>query len=554
MTPTAGAVPGTTRETAALALEGLVVRARRTGQVLVDGIDLTLEPGESVGIVGESGSGKTLTVMAAAGLLPAGTQQDTGTIRLGGRDIGELGAAERRRFIAGRVGVIFQNPTASLNPRLTVATQVGEVVRAAKSKAGTGPARVRELLDLAQIPDRDRVLAAYPHELSGGLNQRVAIALALAASPSVLIADEATTALDVTTQHRVLGMLADLRRDLGLALLLVSHDMGVVADTTERVLVMRGGKIVEHGETAALLAAPGHPYTQELLDALPQRLGIATAPDTEAAEPLVTVRGVTAGFPEAGTVRRRTRTVLHSVDMELRPGCSLGIVGESGSGKTTLARIVAGLLTPTSGSLSLGGDGSWSDLDRARRAQWRRDVQYVFQDPYGSLNPRMTVAQCLREPLEANGLDRRAADARITTLIPEVGLPADVTDRRTSTLSGGQRQRVGIARALATDPRVLIGDEPVSALDVTVQAHILRLLKELVTRRGLSLLFISHDLAVVGYLCESVVVMRDGRIVESGRTADLLTDPKTEYTRRLVEAVPGSSLPGRAPTVESISS
>ncbi|MFF0817841.1 nickel ABC transporter ATP-binding protein NikE [Rhodococcus sp. NPDC003318] len=537
--------------TSVLSVTDLIVGVRGVADPLVAGVSFDLRAGEAVGLVGESGSGKTLSVMAAADLLPKGVERRSGSIVLAGTDLDSLGAQVRRRHVTDRVGVVFQNPTASLNPRLTVAAQLTEVVRAHET-SGSAAARVRELLELVRIPDADRVLAAYPHELSGGLNQRVAIAMALAASPAVLVADEATTALDVTTQREVLEMLGDLRRDLGLALLLVSHDMGVVADTTDRVLVMRGGEIVEEGRTASLLAAPEHPYTRELLDALPQRLthdGAGVTPTAADADPILTLRGITVDFAAPGGVRRRARKrVLHGIDLDVEPGRSLGIVGESGSGKTTLARVIAGLQAPSDGELSLGSAGGWNNLRRTDRARWRREVQYVFQDPYGSLNPRLTVAQCIREPLDANPETRGTAADRVRALMDEVHLPVELEHRRTSSLSGGQRQRVGIARSLATNPRVLIGDEPVSALDVTVQARILRLMKDLVARRGMSLLFISHDLAVVSYLCEQVVVVRDGRIVESGPTRELLSSPTTEYTRKLVDAIPGASLPDLLPT------
>ncbi|NUU16408.1 ABC transporter ATP-binding protein [Cellulomonas humilata] len=526
----------------ALAVRGLEVGLRGRTDLLVHGVDLEVREGETVGIVGESGSGKTLTALAVAGLLPWGIEVRGGEVEVAGRSVLDLPEKPARQHLADHLGVVFQNPTPSLNPRLRIATQVAEAL-----PAGTDRREVREraadLLRLVGIDDVHKTLHAFPHELSGGLNQRVVIALALARSPRLLVADEPTTALDVSVQAQVLDLLDDLRERLGLGVLLVSHDIGVIADRADRVHVMSAGRVVESGPTTDVLGDPQHEYTRRLLAAVPSRLVRGRTPEPPPTEvPQVSVRELRRAFAVRGAHGRRRHVALDGVDLEVRRGQALGIVGESGSGKTTLARILVGLETADSGSVEFEG----TDLrrfDRTQRTRWRREVQYVFQDPYSSLDPRLTVGQTLREPLELNHVDiaRRDVSRRIDSLLDEVELPRDFRDRLPSELSGGQRQRVGIARALASDPSLVVADEPVSALDLSVQARILQLLARLRAERGLTYLFISHDLGVVRYLCDDVVVLKDGSVVERGRTDAVLERPQHPYTQALVAAVPGRS-------------
>ncbi|GAA4776883.1 ABC transporter ATP-binding protein [Microbacterium gilvum] len=517
------------------------------GRPLVSVDNLVVPAGTSVGLVGESGSGKTLTALAVAGLLPWGIATYGGEVEVAGAEVRALRPAASRAHRSAHIGVVFQNPTSALNPRLRIATQLAEALPRDVPRAQRR-ADAAELLRLVGIADAEKTLGSFPHELSGGLNQRVVIAMALARRPSLLIADEPTTALDVSVQAQVLDLLDDLRRRLGIGILLVSHDIGVIADRTEHVYVMADGAVVEHGPTERVLGAPEHPYTQTLLAAVPSRLAPSRpassrdrAAAADAAEaPLVELVDLHRSFTVRAPDGRRRHVALDGVSLDVQRGQSLGIVGESGSGKTTLARIVVGLDAPDSGGVRFDGVEP-RRLRGAARQRWRRDVQYVFQDPYASLDPRLTVAQTLREPLELQrlGLDRRAVSARIDELLDDVELPRGFRDRLPAELSGGQRQRVGIARALASEPRLIVADEPVSALDLSVQARILRLLERLRAEHDLTYLFISHDLGVVRFLCEDVVVLRHGRIVEQGPTDDVLSRPQHPYTRALVDAIPG---------------
>ncbi|UJP39461.1 dipeptide ABC transporter ATP-binding protein [Cellulomonas palmilytica] len=542
--------------TAALAVRDLVVGlerpAARRGAAgrdsepvpIVRGVSLDVPAGSVVGLVGESGSGKTLTALAVAGLLPAGVEVWSGGVDVVGRDVRALAPRDRRAHLAAHVGVVFQNPTPALNPRLRIGRQVAEALPAGTPRRAARE-QVAQLLRDVGIDDVAKTAHAFPHELSGGLNQRVVIAMALARSPRLLIADEPTTALDVSVQAQVLDLLDDLRERHGLGVLLVSHDIGVIADRTHHVHVMSQGVVVESGPTRDVLERPQHEYTQRLLAAVPSRLERArvtpraSSPAADEVAPQLVVRDLRRAFALRGAHGRTRHVALDGVDLTIRQGAALGLVGESGSGKTTLARIVVGLERADSGTVEHDGLDA-TRLDRAQRRAWRRDVQYVFQDPYGSLDPRLTVAQTLREPLELTlGLSRREAERQVADLLDEVELPRAFAQRLPGELSGGQRQRVGIARALATRPRLVVADEPVSALDLSVQARILRLLERLRAERGLTYLFISHDLGVGRFLCDDVVVLRAGRIVEQGRTRDVLDDPQHPYTRALVAAVPG---------------
>ncbi|MCF7547975.1 ABC transporter ATP-binding protein [Pseudonocardia sp. WMMC193] len=510
---------------------------------IVAGVSFEVRAGRSVGLVGESGSGKTLTALAVAGLLPSAVRVDDGRIEVAGRDLTGLDPRAARSHLSATVGVVFQNPTASLNPRMRIAAQLREALPAGTSRR-EARARVAELVRAVGIPDVHKTLGAFPHELSGGLNQRVVIAMALAREPAVLIADEPTTALDVSVQAQVLDLVDELRERLHLGVLLVSHDIGVIADRTDDVHVMSAGRIVESGPTGEVLRDPAHEYTRTLLAATPSRLEpVRVAPREDPTPvPQLRVEGLRRAFTVRGSTGRARHVALDGVDLTVTRGQAIGLVGESGSGKTTLARIVVGLERPDSGVVSYQGT-PLTGHDRAQRRRWRQEVQYIFQDPYSSLDPRLTVAQTLREPLEIarRDLSRRAVAARVDSLLDEVELPRGFRDRHPAELSGGQRQRVGIARALATEPSLIIADEPVSALDLSVQARILQLLGRLRRERNLTYLFISHDLAVVRYLCEDLVVLREGRIVEQGPTAEVLARPTSPYTRALVEAIPGRS-------------
>ena len=525
--PTAGVTPGRVR------VRGLTVGAEAAGpaqRALVGGetperaggsagVTFDIAPGEAFGIVGESGSGKSLTLRAIAGLLPAGTRQTGGDVELG-----------------GAVGMVFQDPLSALDPL----TRVGGQLREACAAAGaTDPAaRARELLAAVQLTDVERIARSYPHELSGGQRQRIVIAMALAGDPAVLLADEPTTALDVTVQRDVLSLLDTLRRERGLTLVLVSHDLAVVALMCGRIAVMRAGGVVEVGDTEAVLSHPAHPYTRELLAAVPAPpppVGRAIAPAPKvAAQPVPPVLVATELF-----VRYGSRAAVTGASFSVRG--ALGIVGESGSGKTTLARVIAGELAAAAGTVTFRGEplavsGRGARAPR-RTAGHRAAIQLIPQDPTSSLNPRRTVGATLAEVIR-----RHRAPHTVAGLLAEVGLDPERAGAYPHELSGGQRQRVAIARALATSPQLLIADEATSALDVSVQAEILALLTRLRRDLGVALIVISHDLAVVNELCDDIVVLRDGHIVEQG--SDVLAHPREPYTRRLLDAV--VRLPGYA--------
>ncbi|MFC5950492.1 dipeptide ABC transporter ATP-binding protein [Pseudonocardia lutea] len=526
-------------------LEVTDLRTRIKEADVVDGVSLTVGRGETVGLVGESGSGKTLTALSVVGLLPRAARVVGGRVALDGQDLLALTDKRRRAMLADDVGVIFQNPTVALNPRLTVGAQLREALPAGLRRDRAGARRrVVELLDQVGIARGAERLTAYPHEFSGGLNQRIMIAIAIARSPRLLVADEPTTALDVSVQAQVLDLLDTLRADLGLGVLLVTHDVGVVADRADRVAVMHAGRIVEQATTAEVLERPAHERTRSLLANVPRLDDPAPPPVAAGGRPVLEVRGAVRQFRSGGGAPIRA---VDGVDLVLHPGQALGLVGESGSGKTTLARLVVGLDRPTEGTVLHDGDDPHT-LDGAGRARWRRRVQYVFQDPYGSLDPRLTVDRIIGEPIELSGTpaERRARRERIEELLAEVDLPASFAARRPDQLSGGQRQRVAIARALALDPTLVVADEPVSALDLSVQATILALLRRLRETRGLTYVVISHDLAVIKGLCTDVAVMQGGRIVERGPTEEVLGRPEHPYTASLLAAVPGRRLAGPA--------
>jgi ABC-type glutathione transport system ATPase component len=510
------------------------------------GISFHLERGEVLGLVGESGSGKSVACHSIVRLLPRNARVTSGRVLVSGHDVLALPRRDLLALRGQRVAMIFQNPSTHLDPLMTVGDQVGEALR---HHLGMGRRQARrkaiELLASVRIAEPERRVTAFPHELSGGMKQRVMIAAALACEPQVLIADEPTTALDVTVQASILELLKRLRDERGLSIVLVSHDLGVVADICDRVVVMKDGLVVESGERESVLFAPQADYTKRLIAAHPElgrpRERIAEQQDRAGPTALLRVEGLTVEFQSRGALAlvggHRVKAV-NDVTFELLPGDTLGLVGESGSGKSTVARALVGLVRPTAGSVLYRGK-PLGELRGDERLDYRRAVQMVFQDPYTSLNPRLTVAETLAEPLLRHGLkSSRNVARRVLELMEAVELSSALKNRRPHQLSGGQRQRVGIARALSLEPEVLVADEITSALDVTIQAQILELLRRLREEMSLTVLFISHDLGVVDQVCADVAVMNMGRIVERGPSERILANPEQEYTRRLLAAVP----------------
>ena len=508
-----------------------------------------LAAGEVVAIVGESGSGKSTTALSLVGLLPKNAHV-SGSARLGSREL--VGADQRMlRSIRGRqVSFIFQEPMTALNPVYTVGFQIAEMLRSHQAMAPKAARRrAIELLELVEIPEPERWVDAYPHQLSGGQRQRAMIAQALALDPMLLIADEPTTALDVTVQAEILALLRNLRDRIDSSILLITHDMGVVADLADRVIVMQHGRIVETGTSRQVFHQPRDAYTQQLLGAVPH-LGAATstavqvraadvrdAPaGTDPVAPVVDLRHVSVEYPRRG--RTPAFRAVHDVSLSVQPGEVVGLVGESGSGKTTLGRAIVGLLPFVEGQATVLGE-SMVAIDRQRLRRVRRGLSFVFQDPGSSLNPRLPVGESIGEPLLLHGVAKGAElGRRVEALLDQVHLQRDLRNRYPHELSGGQRQRVGIARALALEPRLLIADEPTSALDVSVQARVLDLFQDLQREIGFACLFVSHDLAVVEILARRIAVMQEGRLVEVGSREQILREPTHEYTRRLLAAVP----------------
>ncbi|WP_320670623.1 ABC transporter ATP-binding protein [Patulibacter defluvii] len=521
---------------------------------VVHGIDLRIGPGECLALVGESGSGKSVSARALVGLAGAGARLTAERLTVAGHD--GRGLRDRGwRAIRGRdVGFVLQDALTALDPLRTVGAEVAEPLRIHRdlSRAAT-TVEVERRLAAAGIPDPERRRRQHPHELSGGLRQRALIATALAADPPLLIADEPTTALDVTVQARILELLASLK-EAGRGLLLVSHDLAVVARIADRIAVMDGGRIVEQGTAARVIGAPEHPATRTLLDAIPRgRRAPAAAPAPAGREePLLRATDLRKRYRDAAG---HERDALAGVSATVRRGETLGVVGESGSGKTTLARTLLGLLEPDAGTVALHGQ-RWSGLRERDRRPRRPAVQHVPQDPLSALDPRHDVRAVLREALGGRRLRDRGQDRRLVALLEEVGLPAALLDHRPGQLSGGQRQRVAIARALAVGGgeglELLVCDEPVSALDVRTQAQILRLLDRIQRDRRLAIVFVSHDLAVVREVCDRVLVMRDGRVVEEGPVATIFDRPAHPYTRELLAATPTLDRPAAPPEREEV--
>ena len=523
-------------------VSGLTVRFGQA--VVVDSVSLSVAAGECLAIVGESGSGKTLTARALLGLLPDGASVDVDELVIDGVDARNYSERDWRRIRGARVGLVSQDALVSLDPLRRVGAEVAEVIEIHGARGSVGRMsragiadRVTGMLGRVAVPEPEERAQQYPHELSGGLRQRALIASALAGEPGILIADEPTTALDVTVQAQVLDLLAGLRED-GLGIMVISHDLAVVSGLADRVAVMKDGRIVEEGVTTEVLSRPQHPYTRMLLAAAP-RLGAEASPIGAAPivqEVVLEATGLGRDFrrPDGGV-----RSAVDAVSLTVRAGAAVGVVGESGSGKTTLARLLLGFDTPDRGEVALDGR-AWSGVPERRRRARRGDIQFISQDPLGSFDPRFTVARIVAEGLRGDA--RRASAAgratRIRQLLDSVGLDASLESRRPHELSGGQRQRVAIARALASDPRILVCDEPVSALDVSIQATIIDLLDALRRDLGVALVFVSHDLAVVAQLCDEVLVMQGGRVVESGSTDRVFQNPQHPFTKALVAAVP----------------
>jgi len=636
-------VIGAEPASAVLQINGLQTEIRRTDATVhaVNGVSLTVGAGECLGVVGESGSGKTMTVRSVLRLLPRGGMITAGSIVLAGTELTTLSERSMESIRGNEVGMVFQDPSSSLDPTMMIGRQIAESVivhRGADRQAAA--ARAVEMLGLVRMPEPERVTSLYPHQLSGGMRQRAMIAAALACEPKLLIADEPTTALDVTIQREILELIDDLRAQLRMAVILVTHDLGVIAGRTERVAVMYGGRIIEQAETAALFAGPRHPYTEALFDALPEMAGPAgrslysipgrppdlmtrlpgcsfaprcrhvrdwcashepmldgehpahtyacffplpalpaagltsagtqrptsawageaglAAPRSAAingdrAGPLLRVSGLVKDYQvDRGVLDRRGRTVsaVAGVSFDVKAGQTFGLVGESGSGKTTIARLLVGLERPGAGSIVFGGVDLATLTPRQRRGQ-RPAIQLMFQDAFASLDPRMRVRSILAEPLAMeHTIRRRGRRRQVARILDEVGLPADAADRYPREFSGGQRQRLALARALIQRPALIVADEPVSALDVSVQAQILNLMRKLQRQYELSYLFISHDLSVIRYMADTIGVMYAGKLVEVGPAEQICTRPAHPYTGGLIEAVPAvTGQPARRPAL-----
>ena len=535
----------TTTNSAAAPL--LAVRNLKVGLIgqpdvanVLDGVSIDLHAGETVCLVGESGSGKSVTSLAIMGLLPRQALAPTsGEILFDGENLLAAHAQRMRDLRASRLAMIFQEPMTALNPVLTVGHQITEVLQThTKLNRREQREQVLAMMDQVHLPDPQRIFASFPHQLSGGQRQRIMIAMALVLHPKLLIADEPTTALDVTTQKQILRLIAELQEKQGTAVLFVTHDMGVVTEIADTVYVMHRGRVVESGATERILRAPEMAYTRTLLSSVP-----SLVPRPERAEISQEVVLSAHSLQKIYSQRRMFRGDIETraaddVTFALKRGRTLGIVGESGSGKSTVARCVMRLIDPTAGSIRFSGN-EIADFSRGALRPHRKHIQMIFQDPYRSLNPRVKVGESIVEGPVNFGIDHDEAMAKARELLRLVGLPEDAIERYPHQFSGGQRQRIAIARALALEPKVLVADEAVSALDVSVQAQVLDLLAELQDKLGVALLFITHDLRVAAQICDDIMVMQSGRVVEAGKSAEILTRPAHPYTRQLLEAAPG---------------
>ncbi len=518
----------------------------------VTGISFDLIQGKILCIIGESGSGKSVTANAIMGLLPKAITIRSGKIRLGDSEIVGM-PAETLRSLRGRaVSMIFQDPLSALNPLMTIGAQVDEVMAA--HEVGTRASRRSRTLELLMevgLPDPDQMLHRYPFQLSGGQRQRVMIAMALALEPTVLLADEPTTALDVTTQAQILTLIRDIQRRKGMSIVFVTHDFGVVAEIADHVVVMEKGHIVEQGKAEQVLKAPQHPYTRRLIAAVPHLTGTDRVPlDVASTEPVLVCEGLMKTYGGGQSVfrkflpsklltgKRKSVRAVDGVSFSLKPGRTLGIVGESGSGKSTVGRLLTKLLASDGGRILFEGRDV-AGMSEAEFRPLRPKIQMIFQDPFASLNPRTTIGTSLTVGPVAHGMPYARAAEEARALLGHVGLDAGAFDRYPHEFSGGQRQRVGIARALMFKPKVLVADEAVSALDVSIQAQILTLLDRIQRETGVSMIFITHDLRVASQICDEIAVMQKGRVVEIGPPSQIFLDPQSAYTRELVAAIPG---------------
>lgn len=522
-----------------LSVRNLSLEIAHRGVDVVKDVSFDLEAGEIVGIVGESGSGKSLATRAVISLLPPAIRKTGGQVIYKGRDITSMSEADLRAMRGAEVGLVFQEPMTSLNPSMTIGRQLEEgLALHTRDTPVERRAKILAMLKRVGIRDPEGALASYPHEFSGGMRQRIMLASVMLLKPALLIADEPTTALDAVIQRDVMELMVELTKAEGTAVLLISHDLPMVARYTSRIVVMQKGSIVEAGTTEQILEMPQHPYTRKLLSSLPVR-GEVRIIDTTSA-PMVSARNIVVDYPGRKSLFKKgaAKRALHGVSIDIHEGEVVALVGGSGSGKTTLGRTIAGLVHETEGEILFQGrrrDADWQD--------YRLNCQMVFQDPYSSLDPRMTILALVEEALRlVPGIDRAAKKKRAYETLEEVGLGAEYALRYPHELSGGQRQRVAIARAIARRPRFLIADEPVSALDVTVRAQVLALFSDLQKRYGFSCLFISHDLGVVEQVADRVIVIQDGRIIEQGDRDTIFDTPKEAYTRRLLSAIPALDL------------
>ena len=513
--------------------------------------DMTIYPGQKVAIVGESGSGKSTSAMAVLGLLPGTGKVTGGSIKLRGEELTNLDEKGWQKIRGNRIGLVPQDPMSNLNPVWRIGTQVEESLKANNIVEGSERhQRVIELLEHAGLPDAERRAGQFPHEFSGGMRQRALIAMGLAANPELLIADEPTSALDVTVQKRILDHLEMLTQESQTALLFITHDLGLAAERADHLLVMHRGRVVERGPSLDILRNPKHPYTRRLVNAAPSLAAARThaalkdeditVAETKPEDVVIRVDNLVKEFDVRGQKgAKKTLRAVDEVSFDLRRGTTLALVGESGSGKSTVANMALSLLEPTSGTVYFEGRDI-SELNRKELFKLRRKMQVVFQNPYGSLDPMYSIYRCIEEPLRLHKVgSRKERDARVAELLDMVQMPRSAMRRYPNELSGGQRQRIAIARAMALGPEVIVLDEAVSALDVLVQDQILQLLKGLQADMNLSYLFITHDLAVVRETADDIVVMRQGKVVEQGPADAIFADPQADYTRNLIDSVPG---------------
>lgn len=541
MTTSSSTVPDPHADQAVLKISDLTVRIYNEGlgRAVVHDLSFHVNAGETVCIVGESGSGKSVTSMATMGLLPKDTLvASAGKIEIDGEDVLQASPKRLRELRASKIAMVFQEPMTALNPVQKVGAQVDEVLRL-HTRLGSAERRkqVLTMLESVHLPDITRIYDSYPHQLSGGQRQRIVIAMALILKPRLLIADEPTTALDVTTQKQILALIRELQAEHQTAVLFITHDFGVVAEIADRIVVMNQGSVVETGSRDDILARPTQDYTRMLVSSVPSLI-----PQTRAApqgDVVLNVKGLNKIYGKSGLFRTGKQVAAASdIAFNVKRGEIVGIVGESGSGKSTVARCVVRLIDPSSGTIALHGDNI-ATLGRRQLTPLRKRIQIVFQDPYRSLNPRRRIGDSIIEGLLNYGMPKAQAVQKAERALELVGLPPDAIDRYPHQFSGGQRQRICIARALVMEPDVLVADEAVSALDVSVQAQVLALLEEVRQRVGIGVLFITHDLRMAAHICDTIVVMQNGRIVEAGAAEQVLAHPQQAYTQALIDAAPG---------------